>query len=138
VTPDYTIELYSVIHAARYRKRWSVLLVPKKRFEETLTTISALCDVPFSGRTLMWPDTGRKLTVAYAGQEPFLPKGTDFDLFLAGWSVSTATDSKSLIEWRAAASDFIPSSDWAIGSQLVTEGVEDLSKSSQNPGLLSA
>lgn len=120
MTPNYLIEIYSVIHAARSRAAWTVVLVPKDRYEETIHTISALSDVQFYGRTVSWPDTGRKLSVAYAGQEVFVPRGTPFDLFLAGWGESSKDDAKALMVWRDAAKNFIPCSDWMIGSQFLS------------------
>jgi hypothetical protein len=120
MTPNYLIEIYSVIHAARSRAAWCVVLVPRGRYDETIATISALSDVQFSGRTVTWPETGRKFSVAYAGQEVFVPKGTPFDLFLAGWGGSSKEDAKSLIAWRESAKDFISCSDWRVGSQFLT------------------
>jgi hypothetical protein len=119
MTPNYLIEIYALIHATRSRAAWSVVLVPRKRYEETILTISALSDVQFCGRTILWPDTKRKLSVAYAGQELFVPKGTPFNLFLAGWGGSSKEDAKALVAWREAALNFIPCSDWAVGSQFV-------------------
>jgi len=107
---SFILELYSIVHAARIRPRWSVLLVPTSKYEMTLMTISALSDVPFYGRTIVWPDTNRKLTVTHSGAEIFLTKG-GFDLFLAGWEKESKEDTRMLMEWKAAANEFVPTSD---------------------------
>ena len=99
------------------------MLVPKNKYEETIITISALSDVQFCGRTVSWPDTGRKLSIAYAGQDVFVPRGVPFDLFLAGWASSSKEDAKSLLSWRDAAKSFIPCSDWMIGSQFLDSSI---------------
>lgn len=112
MTPSYLIEVKNVVQAAQNRPGWSVMLVPKSRYEESLRTLSALTGQTI--RTVLWGETGHKFSLAYAGEEVFIPKGTPFDLFLAGWSTSTKEDSKTLMTWRDAAKDLIPCSDWVV------------------------
>lgn len=108
----FILELYAVVHAARVRPRWSVLLVPQARFETTLSTIAALSDVPFYGRTILWPDMNRKLSIAYPEQTVFVPKG-GFDLFFAGWTKESKDETKALQTWKDAAHEFVSTTNTA-------------------------
>jgi len=107
MTPSYSLELLSVLNTARFQDGWSVLLVPSSRYKETLLTISALCDLPVSGRTIVWPDMGNKLSVVHTGQEKILPEGHPYTLFVAGWSQSSPAESGTLKEWRTGAKEFV-------------------------------
>ena len=103
--PSFILELYTIVHSARYKTRWSVLLVPESKYLESLSTISALSDVPFQGRTILWPDTRRKLTVVSDSDKPL--KG-DYDLFMAGWG-TVKTGDKKIALWMDSAKNFVSS-----------------------------
>lgn len=104
----FALELLAIIHAARARTRWSVLLVPEALYETTLKTISALSDFPVSGRTIIWPDLGRKFSIVSPSTKVF---ARDFDLFVIGWESSTKGESEGLTAWKSAAREFVSSSE---------------------------
>jgi hypothetical protein len=108
------MELLSIVHAARARSRWAVLIVPDSLYRHTLQTISALSDVPASGRTILWPDLNRKLTVVSSKTKPF---AGEFDLLAYGWGAANRVEeTNALTEWRKAAKEFVSSSSVRLDS----------------------
>lgn len=112
MTPSLLIEIHNVIKTARAIPGWTVMLVPKNNYSASLNAVASILEAPPSGRTFFLGEPGQKFSVAYSGQENFIPKGTPFDLILAGWSSSNKDDSKALMAWREAAKSLVQSSDW--------------------------
>lgn len=112
MTPNYLLEIHSVIRSAKARSKWAVILVPRGRYHDTIQAASAFFDGNNGGRTWAQP-SGLTVSVAYAGLEVFVPKGEPFDLFLAGWDEpSSKEEMKSIGPWRDAAQSVVTTSDW--------------------------